>query len=143
MLFAIVLCFFIHQIPRCGQRVVQLVKERKTVTHLVDDLKMRIDNGILHTERTVVGHGNLHFFLDRADAVQILNVQHDIKDDRMVFLTGGEGTTDLLFVNDRRYRRAEQDHASHIVHMNALVERIDAVEQAKMIGIIVRFEIFE
>ena len=134
---------FIHQIPRGRQRIVQLFKKRDAVAHLVDDLKMRVYNAVASAERFVIGHGDLHFLFDRADAVQVLDVQNDIKNHGLPVLPDGKSPSDLLLVNDGRHRGAQQNHAADIFNMDAFVQRVDAEKKLQMMIIAVCPEVRE
>ena len=130
----------IHSIPGSSQCLIQSLKQYAAVPHLIDYFEVFMDNLFLPSHEMIIGRSNLHLFLNCSNAVQVLYVQHDIEDDCIPLLTCRQCTSDLLFINDRRHRRPEQNHTVHILHMYSLVQHIDTIQQLQMPALI-RFKI--
>ena len=58
-----------------------------------------------------------------------LKVVDHIQNQRGCGVTGSQGATDLLLVDDWRNRWSEQNHARNAFYMDALVEHIDTEQQ--------------
>ena len=89
---------------------------------------MLIYNGFLLTKIAVIGCSNLHFFFNRTNAIKVFNVEYDIKNYRMIFFACRQSSANLLFVNNWRYRRAQQNNTANIIKMDTLVKRIYAIK---------------
>ena len=122
----------VHDIPGGAQGTFELGEERLAVAGLVDNLEGVVHDVLVLAEVLIVRDGRAHFLLDGADAVEALDVEDDVEDDGVLSGAGGEGAADLLFINDGRDGRTEQDDAADIRQMHAFVEHVDAVQKLQM-----------
>ena len=74
-------------------------------------------------------HGGGHLVLQAADAGQALKVIDDIQNKRCCAIPCCQSTTNLLFVDNRRNRRAEQNNTRDTLNMDALIEHVNAEQE--------------
>ena len=94
--------------------------------HLLDDLKPLGHDLVALTVGIESVNCFLHLTLQTGNAGQTLKVVDHIKNQRGCGVPGGQGTSDLLLVDDGRNGGSEQNHTRDSLHMDALVEHIDA-----------------
>ena len=123
-------------LPAAGQAVLQLFEQAAAVLRLLDDFKSVRYDGFALARVIQALDGGLYLLLQKADAAKPLDVVDHIDNDRRTALARGQGAADLLLVDDGRDGRAEEDHARNAGDVYALVEHIDAEQQAQMIGIV-------
>ena len=113
-------------IPCAGQAAVQLLEQPAAFMGLLDDREPFGYDFVRFAALAQALHGRIHLLLNGGDAAQIFKVIHHIQDQRRAGATCRERPPDLLLVNNGADGRAEQDHAGNAVHMDALVEHVDA-----------------
>ena len=116
--------------------MLQLFEQAAAVLRLLDDFKSVRYDGFALARVIQALDGGLYLLLQKADAAKPLDVVDHIDNDRRTALARGQGAADLLLVDDGRDGRAEEDDARNAGDVNALVEHIDAEQQAQMIGIV-------
>ena len=141
MLVEISLCHCIHDIPRRGKRIGQLIKQASAIPDFINDPEGFIDNVFFVPLKAIVLNRYLHFFFNGADAVQVFKIIDYIENNRCAFPVCRQSSSDLLFVNNRRNRRTKQYNTADIIHMNAFIQRVNTEKQPQMSCILVRFEI--
>ena len=67
----------------------------------------------------------LHLALQAGNTGQALEIVDHIQNQRGCGVSGGQGSSDLLLVDDGRNRWSEQDDPGNPLHMYTLVEHID------------------
>ena len=105
MLVEISLCHCIHDIPRGGKRIGQLIKQASAIPDFINDPEGFIDNVFFVPLKAIVLNRRLHFFFNGADAVQVFKIIDYIENYRCAFPVCRQSSSDLLFVNNRRNRR--------------------------------------
>ena len=97
--------------------------------HLLDDLEPLGDDLIALAVGIEPMNSLLHLTLQAGNTGQAFKIVDHIQDQWCFGIPGGQGATDLLLVDDGRYRGPEQDDPGNPFHMDALVEHIDAEQQ--------------
>ena len=113
-------------VPGRGQTALQLLKQDAAVLHLLDHLKALGDDPVTLAVGVEPLHGGGHLVLQPRDAAQPLEIVDHIQNQRRFGAAGGQRPADLLLINDGRHGGPEQDHARNTLHMDALVQHIDA-----------------
>ena len=127
-------------LPAGRKACLQLFEQYPTIVHLLDDLELLGDDLITLTVGIEPVNSLLHLALQTGNAGQALKVVDHIQNQRGCGVTGSQGATDLLLVDDGRNRWSEQDHARNAFYMDALVEHIDTEQQLQPVTG-VRFEV--
>ena len=102
--------------------------------HLLHDLKAVGDNLVPLAVGVQALHSGGHFVLQAADAGQPLKVVDHVQNQRCGAVPCRQGAPDLLFVDDGRNSRAEQNHTRNARNVYALVEHINAKQQLEMVA---------
>ena len=109
--------------------------------HFVDDLK-RVRQLLALAEVAVVYRRRFHLLFDAADGIEVFNIENDVKNNRGLARRGGQGSADLLLIDNGADGRAQEDDAGDVVHMHPFVQHVDAVEELEVVAS-VRLEVRE
>ena len=87
-------------LPAGGKACLQLLEQYPAVVHLLDDLKPLGDDFIALAVGIEPVNCLLHFALQVGNAGQAFKVVDHIQNQRGCGISGGQGATDLLLVDD-------------------------------------------
>ena len=116
-------------VPGRRQTALQLFEQHAAVMDLLHNLKTVSHNLITLTVGVETLHGGSHLILQAADAGQSLKVIDDIQNKRCRAIPCCQSTTNLLFVDNRRNRRAEQNNTRDTLNMDPLIEHVNAEQE--------------
>ena len=102
--------------------------------HLLDDLEPLGHDLVALTVGIEPVNRLLHLALQTGYTGQALEIVDHIQDQRGCGVPGGQGAANLLLVNNGRNGRSEQNDPGNALHMDALVEHIDAEQQLQPVG---------
>ena len=108
--------------------------------HLLDDLEPLGHDLVTLAVGIEPMNSLLHLALQTGNAGQALEVVDHIQNQRGCGISGGQGASNLLLVDDGRNRWSEQNDPRNALHMDAFVEHVDTKQQFQPVAG-VRFEV--
>lgn len=107
----------------------QLFKQHAAVMDLFDNFKTIRDDFVTLAVGVETLHGGGHFVLQPTDTGQAFKVIDDIQNKRCRAIPCCQSTPNLLFVDNRRNRRAEQNNTRDTRNMDTLIEHVNAEQK--------------
>ena len=124
--------FAVHHVPWRAERLLQPLEQLPAVAHLIRQFKPVTGDLAFPVFVGVIGNDRFHLPAQRRDGIEVVDVVDQVEDHRRFSARRRQRSADLLLVHDGGNGRAAKDHAVQPLHMHALVEHVDAVEQLQM-----------